>query len=85
VTARTHAEQRRVLINLKPKAQRGDISAVIRRLQASFAKVEGIALYMQPVQDLTIEDRGQPHPVPVHARDGQPTSSPIGFTGSPRG
>jgi len=47
----------RVLINLKPKAQRGDISAVIRRLQARLAKVEGIALYMQPVQDLTIEDR----------------------------
>jgi multidrug efflux pump len=47
----------RVLINLKPKAQRGDISAVIRRLQARLAKVEGISLYMQPVQDLTIEDR----------------------------
>src|SRR5207342_1326098 len=37
----------RMLINLKPKAQRGDISRVIRRLQASLAQVEGIALYMQ--------------------------------------
>ena len=30
---------------------------VIRRLQPRLAKVEGISLYMQPVQDLTIEDR----------------------------
>src|SRR4249920_1776169 len=47
----------RLLINLKPKAERGDITTVIRRLQARLARVEGIALYMQPVQDLTIEDR----------------------------
>jgi len=48
----------RMLINLKPHAQR-DISAsdVIRRLQTATAgKVPGITLYMQPVQDLTIED-----------------------------
>src|SRR5258705_5373494 len=48
----------RILINLKPKAQRGDIATVIRGLQARLTRVEGIALYMQPVQDLTIEDRG---------------------------
>jgi len=30
---------------------------VIRRLQARAARVQGIALYMQPIQDLTIEDR----------------------------
>jgi multidrug efflux pump len=47
----------RLLINLKPKAQRGSIAAVTRRLQARAARVEGIALYMQPIQDLTIEDR----------------------------
>src|SRR5262249_26204653 len=48
----------RMLINLKPLAQR-DASAVqvIRRLQEKLAQVEGITLYMQPVQDLTIEDR----------------------------
>jgi multidrug efflux pump len=48
----------RLLINLKPLEQR-DASAieVIRRLQTRLAKVEGITLYMQPVQDLTIEDR----------------------------
>src|SRR4249920_432138 len=47
----------RVLINLKPKAERGDIGAVMRRLQARLGRVEGISLYMQPIQDLTIEDR----------------------------
>ena len=48
----------RMLINLKPLAERG-VSAVqvIRRLQPRLAQVEGISLYMQPVQDLTIEDR----------------------------
>jgi multidrug efflux pump len=51
----------RMLINLKPKAQRpgndSDASAVIRRLQPSLDKLAGITTYMQPVQDLTIEDR----------------------------
>ncbi len=48
----------RMLINLKPLSQR-DASAVdvIRRLQTALADVTGITLYMQPVQDLTIEDR----------------------------
>jgi multidrug efflux pump len=48
----------RVLINLKPLAvRRVSASEVIRRLQARLAGVPGIRLYMQPVQDLTIEDR----------------------------
>jgi multidrug efflux pump len=48
----------RILINLKPLEDRGiNASAVIRRLQTELAKVEGITLYMQPVQDLTVEDR----------------------------
>ena len=47
----------RMLINLKPHAQRPSASAVLRSLQERAAKLEGIALYMQPVQDLTIEDR----------------------------
>jgi multidrug efflux pump len=48
----------RMLINLKPLKVRGiDATGVIRRLQPQLAQVEGIALYMQPVQDLTIEDR----------------------------
>ena len=48
----------RMLINLKPLSQRaGRAEDVIRNLQTRLADVEGITLYMQPVQDLTIEDR----------------------------
>jgi multidrug efflux pump len=48
----------RILINLKPLAQRHlSASDVLRRLQPELAKVDGIALFMQPVQDLTVEDR----------------------------
>jgi multidrug efflux pump len=47
----------RVQINLKPIEQRdGSASDIIRRLQPELAKVEGITLYMQPIQDLTVED-----------------------------
>jgi multidrug efflux pump len=48
----------RIQINLKPKDERTeDASAIIQRLQTEVAGVEGITLYMQPVQDLTVEDR----------------------------
>jgi multidrug efflux pump len=48
----------RILINLKPLEERGiNASDVIRRLQPELAQVDGITLYMQPVQDLTVEDR----------------------------
>ena len=48
----------RMLINLKPLSERKiSASDVIRRLQPQLEKVEGITLYMQPVQDLTVEDR----------------------------
>ena len=47
-----------MLINLKPKEQRSDdIAGVMRRLQNKTADVTGIKLYLQPIQDLTIEDR----------------------------
>ena len=48
----------RVLINLKPHAER-DVTAseVIDRLRPELAKLPGIQLFMQPVQDLSIEDR----------------------------
>jgi multidrug efflux pump len=46
----------RFLINLKPRDERAlDASAIIRRLQGEIADVAGIDLYMQPVQDLTID------------------------------
>ena len=48
----------RMMINLIPKNKRNlDASGVIRRLQKRLASAEGITLYMQPVQDLTIEDK----------------------------
>jgi multidrug efflux pump len=48
----------RMLINLKPLQERKvNASDIIRRLQPELEKVEGITLYMQPVQDLTVEDR----------------------------
>ncbi len=48
----------RILINLKPLDDRQvSASDVIRRLQPELASVPGITLYMQPVQDLTVEDR----------------------------
>ena len=48
----------RMLINLKPHGDRGETaSEVIARLQPQVDKLTGIRLYMQPVQDLTIEDR----------------------------
>ncbi|KZX56713.1 MAG: MdtB/MuxB family multidrug efflux RND transporter permease subunit [Pseudomonas sp.] len=48
----------RLLINLKPHGER-DLTAtqVIDRLRPELAKVPGIELYLQPVQDLSIEDR----------------------------
>ena len=47
----------RILINLKPLAARNiSASDVIRRLQPALAKAPGITLYMQPVQDLSVED-----------------------------
>jgi multidrug efflux pump len=48
----------RIQINLKPLEERKiNASDIIRRLQPELAKVAGITLYMQPVQDLTVEDR----------------------------
>jgi multidrug efflux pump len=48
----------RMSINLKPLDQR-DLSAadVIRRLEPNVDKIEGITLYMQPVQNITVDDR----------------------------
>jgi multidrug efflux pump len=48
----------RIQINLKPLEERKiSASEVIRRLQPPLSEVEGITLFMQPVQDLTVEDR----------------------------
>ena len=48
----------RIQINLKSRDERtASASDIIRRLQPQLAQVEGIQLFMQPVQDLTVEDR----------------------------
>ncbi|HVU88417.1 MAG TPA: multidrug efflux RND transporter permease subunit [Pirellulales bacterium] len=49
----------RIQINLKPLEERHPSSAsdVIRRLQKKLEPIEGITLYMQPIQDLTVETR----------------------------
>ncbi|TMA11180.1 MAG: multidrug efflux RND transporter permease subunit, partial [Deltaproteobacteria bacterium] len=48
----------RIQINLKPiEVRRISASDIIRRLQPRLARVDGITLFMQPVQDLTVEDR----------------------------
>ncbi len=48
----------RIQINLKPRDERNSTaSEIIRRLQGPLSHVPGITLFMQPVQDLTVEDR----------------------------
>ena len=48
----------RLSINLKPLSDRNLSAAdLVRRLQRSLQNVQGIALYMQPVQNITVDDR----------------------------
>ena len=48
----------RMYINLKPLGERmAGAGEIIRRIEARVAEVDGITLHMQPVQDLTVEDR----------------------------
>jgi multidrug efflux pump len=46
----------RIQINLKPLADRDSATDVIQQLRKSLAQVEGVTLYMQPVQDISVED-----------------------------
>ena len=53
----------RLQINLKPLNERDDrIPAVQQRLQQALAKVPGISLWLQPVQDLTIDTQASRTP-----------------------
>jgi len=48
----------RFLINLKPQAERkASASEIIARLKPKLAALAGVTLYLQPVQDLTMENR----------------------------
>jgi HAE1 family hydrophobic/amphiphilic exporter-1 len=51
------ANDGRVYITLKPKSQRDPIDTVIARLRKSLGKIQGITLYMQAAQDITIGAR----------------------------
>jgi multidrug efflux pump len=51
----------RMLINLKPASERSESATqIIREISAEVANVPGITLYMQPVQDLTIDSTVSP-------------------------
>ncbi|MEG3128849.1 MdtB/MuxB family multidrug efflux RND transporter permease subunit [Pantoea cypripedii] len=53
----------RLQINLKPLSERDDrIPAVQRRLQAAVAQIPGVSLWLQPVQDLTIDTQASRTP-----------------------
>jgi HAE1 family hydrophobic/amphiphilic exporter-1 len=47
----------RVFIALKPQNQRPSIDQVMARLRTNLAKIQGITLYMQPAQDITVGAR----------------------------
>lgn len=53
----TTLNEGRLLITLKPYESRDVATKVIARLNAALAPMEGIRVHLQPVQDLTIEDR----------------------------
>jgi len=64
----------RFLITLKPYEQRGlNATDIIRRLQREVAGVDGITLYMQPVQDLTIDSTINRAPYNFVLEDANPT------------
>jgi len=46
----------RIQINLKPLAERKSATEVIEELAAAARQLNGIHLYMQPIQDITVED-----------------------------
>jgi multidrug efflux pump len=47
----------RMMINLKPHSERDDLATIVARLKQRAGEVPEMSLYLQPVQDLTIEDR----------------------------
>ena len=63
----------RILINLKPHGKRENASVAIDRLKDRLASVEGITLFMQPVQDLTIETRVSRTQYQFTVEDADPT------------
>ncbi|MBI3369628.1 MAG: efflux RND transporter permease subunit [Burkholderiales bacterium] len=64
----------RMLVNLKPKAERDEQAAVMQRLRDRVAQVAGVTLYLQPTQDLTIDAETGPTEFRV-ALEGADTAS----------
>ncbi len=64
--------QGRLLISLKPHGERDGAQAVIERLRPQLAQVSGIELFLQPVQDLSVEDRvgRTPYRLTLESADG---------------
>ena len=64
----------RLSIALKPRerARAPTPTRSSRACSDALATVAGVAVYLQPVQDLQIDARAQPHAVPVHARGRRP-------------
>ena len=56
-------------------------SSVIRRLQPELAKVDGITLFMQPVQDLSVETQVSRTQFQYTLQNGSPSSLPHGRRG----
>ncbi len=64
----------RFLITLKPHDERSlSAAAIIRRIQGEVSGIIGIALYMQPVQDLTIDSTISRAPYHFVLEDANPT------------
>jgi len=64
----------RLQVNLKPLGDRHvDASTVIRRLQPALAKVDGITLFMQAVQDLSVETQVSRTQFQYTLQNGSPT------------
>ena len=51
------ANSGRFSISLKPRKNRDNLDTIIERLQPQLDKIDGITLYLQPVQDLQIDSR----------------------------
>ena len=64
----------RIQINLKDRDQRKTTASdVIRRLQPELAQVDGIKAFLQPLQDLTVEDRISRTEYQYSVEDASPT------------
>ena len=59
--------QGRMLVNLKPLGDRGSLDAVIASLSDRASHVAGTTLYLQPVQDLTVDTESGLTPLPFRA------------------